>query len=232
MITGPKDEVSFDEPMANSSIVELAEHHRAVAPQVGGDGRLVGRHEVVEDVRAGGGAHALGAEQVLDRRAECLRAARASPVGEPRVGGLAPWRSACSGVSSTIGVERARLLDRGEMRVGQLGGGDLLLPQPVARLRQRERGQLRHSGGTVADERRGWCGLGLRLGVRLGLRRGFPRGIPLGRIRRVRRGGLLLPRHLVEVGEPQLVLHLAGEAHQSASCRPAGVHTNCAARIA
>ena len=45
--------------------VELAEHHRAGVPQVGVDGRFVGRLEVVEDLRAGRGAHALGAEQSL-----------------------------------------------------------------------------------------------------------------------------------------------------------------------
>ncbi len=33
--TGPKQDVSFDEPMANSSWLELAEHHGAVAPQIG-----------------------------------------------------------------------------------------------------------------------------------------------------------------------------------------------------
>ena len=35
--------------------VELAQHHRPVAPEVGGDGGLVGRREVAEDPRAGGG---------------------------------------------------------------------------------------------------------------------------------------------------------------------------------
>src|SRR5208282_1783220 len=34
--------------------VELAQHHRPVAPEIGGDGRLVRRLEVAEDVGAGG----------------------------------------------------------------------------------------------------------------------------------------------------------------------------------
>src|SRR3954466_1052713 len=47
-------------------IVDLAEHHGAVAPQVRRDGRLIGRYEIIEDPRARRGAHALGAEQILD----------------------------------------------------------------------------------------------------------------------------------------------------------------------
>ena len=46
--------------------VELAEHHRPVAPQVGGDGRLVGRLKAVEDVAASLGVDALGGIEVLD----------------------------------------------------------------------------------------------------------------------------------------------------------------------
>ena len=60
--------------------VDLAQHHRAGLPQVGGDGQFIGRLEAFEDVRAGGGLHALGAEQVLDRRAGCPRACRPAPL--------------------------------------------------------------------------------------------------------------------------------------------------------
>ena len=60
---GPRPRVSLDEPMANSLHVELAQHHRAVAPQVGGDGRFVGRLELADDLRARGRTHALGAEE-------------------------------------------------------------------------------------------------------------------------------------------------------------------------
>ena len=44
-----------------------------------------------------------------------------------------------------IGVEHARLLDRGEMRVGDLDGGEFLVAQALARLRERERRELGHS---------------------------------------------------------------------------------------
>ena len=36
-------------------------------------------------------------------------------------------------------IERARLLDRGKMRIGQFGGGKFAPAQRVARLRQRQR---------------------------------------------------------------------------------------------
>ena len=49
-----------------------------------------------------------------------------------------------------IGVERARLLHRGEMRVGELGGGEFLLLQAVARGRDGERGQFGHSVSSQA----------------------------------------------------------------------------------
>src|SRR5947209_18438585 len=47
-------------------IVELAEQDRAVAPQLRGYGGFVGRHEIAEDLRAGGGADVPGREQILD----------------------------------------------------------------------------------------------------------------------------------------------------------------------
>ena len=45
------------------------------AQQLGGDGQFVGRHEAVEDLRAGRGQHALGAEQVLDRERHAVQQA-------------------------------------------------------------------------------------------------------------------------------------------------------------
>src|ERR1051326_6424197 len=57
--------------------VGLAEHDGASLPQLGGDRRFIGRNEAVEDVRAGGGQHALGAEEVLY--------AERQPFEEPRL---------------------------------------------------------------------------------------------------------------------------------------------------
>ena len=53
--------------------VELAEHHRPVVPEVLGDGGFIGRDELAEDLRAGGGAHALGAEEVLDAQGRAFQ---------------------------------------------------------------------------------------------------------------------------------------------------------------
>ena len=78
-------------------IVELAEHHRAGGPEICRHRRLIGRREAVEDVRAGGGADALGAEQILDAernaferpRLPCLsRASLSSAISSARSGVL------------------------------------------------------------------------------------------------------------------------------------------------
>ena len=52
--------------------------------------------------------------------------------------------SACSGVSQHIGVERPRLLDRGDMGLGQFGGGEALGLQAVTGFGEREMGQFGH----------------------------------------------------------------------------------------
>ena len=46
--------------------VELAEHHRAIGPEIGRHSRFVTRLETVEDVAAGLGVNAFGREQILD----------------------------------------------------------------------------------------------------------------------------------------------------------------------
>ena len=127
-ITGPKNEVSFDEPMANSSLLVLPSITAPSRQSLRGDGRLVGRHEIVEDVRARGGAHALGAEHVLDAERDAFERAapRLSRCARRRPCAIA--RAALRRLQH-IGVERARLLDRGEMRVGEFGRGELLLAQ-------------------------------------------------------------------------------------------------------
>ena len=83
-ITGPKNELSFDEPMANSSLLVLpsitAPSRQSCAVTV----ELVGRHEIVEDVRAGGGAHVLGREHVLDRERDAFERARIAGLAAAR----------------------------------------------------------------------------------------------------------------------------------------------------
>src|SRR5690606_9007772 len=94
--------------------VEFAEHHGAVVPQVGGDRRLVGRLEAVEDVAASLGVDALGGEQVLhaDRHAfqRTGLALGDAFIGSPgHLAGLV-------GRDGDIGIDLAiRLLDLGEI---------------------------------------------------------------------------------------------------------------------
>ena len=66
--------------------VELAEHHRAVAPQIGRHGQFVGRLEAVEDVAAGLRVHAFGGVEVLDADRQPLERAALAP-GEAGVAG-------------------------------------------------------------------------------------------------------------------------------------------------
>src|SRR4029453_7023241 len=124
-------------------VVELAQHHRAVAPEIGADGRLVARQKIVEDARARRGAHVLGGEHVLDAEREALERARVARF-KARIGrrrhGACPLRSL-----QHIGIERACLLYGGEMRVGELGGGELPPPKAVACVRERQKRKGGHS---------------------------------------------------------------------------------------
>ena len=78
-------------------------------------------------MRAGGGAHALGAEHILDGERNAFERPGVA-LGDARIGGLGHRGGALRRLQH-IGVERARLLDRGEMRVGKLGRGEFLLLQ-------------------------------------------------------------------------------------------------------
>ena len=67
--------------------VELAQHDRAVAPQIGGHGRFIGRLEAVENVARRLGVDALGREQVLDAERNAFERP-ALALGKPRIGSL------------------------------------------------------------------------------------------------------------------------------------------------
>src|SRR6185312_12598326 len=97
---------------------------RAVAPEIRRDGRLVFRPEAIEDMACRLGMDALGAEQVLDAERNPLERA-ALPGAELFVAGL---RAGAGGVrrDRDIGVELGvRPLDRCEVGVSQLGGGEI-----------------------------------------------------------------------------------------------------------
>ena len=108
-----------------------------------------------------------------------------------------------------IGVERARPLHRDEMRLGKLGGGELLLLQAVAGARDGERGQLGHSGSSHlnGDAACGAAGAGAAAGLAvIALREDGHLALP-----RLRPALRLLDR--VEVAVVQVHL-LAGHAHR------------------
>ncbi len=103
---------------------------------------LVGRRELVEDLRARGGAHALGAEQILDAERNAFERT-ALTFREPRIGGA---RHVARVIRRLLheGIERARRLDRADVGVGQFKRGDVFLAQPLPGLGQRQRGQVGH----------------------------------------------------------------------------------------
>ena len=93
--------------------VELAEHDGAVLPEVLRDGRFVTRLETVEDVAAGLGVNAFGAEQVLDAERNAFERAGLAG-GDARIRGLRHVaglfrRGDDIGVQRVIGVSIAEI---------------------------------------------------------------------------------------------------------------------------
>ena len=80
--------------------VELAQHQRAIAPEIGGDRAFVSRREFAEDVGARRRAHAFGAEQILDPERRAFERAGLAPARGVR---RRLWRAAraASGVVTT-----------------------------------------------------------------------------------------------------------------------------------
>ena len=155
--------------MANSSRLVLPRQTAPGLPQLAAHGRLVGRAEAVQDVRAGGGRHALGAEQVLDRQRHALeQPALARPRAAPSA--AAAIASARSGVS-VMKAFRPRWRSIAATCAGASSAAENdACPQPVAGGRQGEPGEiasfdhLRHDEVAV-----------MRLGrVARGCRRGRP----------------------------------------------------------
>ena len=130
--------------------VELAQHHRPVAPQIAGDGRFILRPEPVEDVRAGGGRDTLGAEQVLDPERDTVKRQRVAR-GQTRIGGT----SHLAGLIRRrrhIAVQVLRGLHRLEIGIGQFGGGHLSLGKRVPRRREVKGKQIGHHSTTFGTE--------------------------------------------------------------------------------
>ena len=123
-------------------IVELAEHHSTVAPELRGHGGFVRRHEIAEDFRAGGGAHAFGREQILDAERNAAErtalALRNAGIGRARHGAGLIRRF------QHKGIERARRLDRLEMRVGQFKRRKGFVREAGSGLGERQRCQIGH----------------------------------------------------------------------------------------
>ena len=80
---GPYAEFSVEEPIANSSVFVLPRSGEPGGAGARGDRRVEHRHVVLEDLRAGGRAHALGRDHVLERDRNPVAV---GPVGEREEG--------------------------------------------------------------------------------------------------------------------------------------------------
>ncbi len=133
--------------------VELAEHHGAIAPEIGADRRFIGRREPFENVARRRRLHALRAIEILDAERVSLRAA------PPRISRSArrrppPSPSAFSGVSTMKALRIRALFDLGDLRLREFDGGDLPFQKRVARFGEGkvgEFGQCRSVLPCVAD---------------------------------------------------------------------------------
>ena len=117
-----------------------------------------------------------------------------------------------------IGVERARLFDGGEMRVGEFGRGNLLRAQPVARRGQRERGQIGHPAVGSSQENGFFSAFAGALVARLPAAAGCAGSGCTGNAAEQRLGRRRVVRlqqaPAFEVGEPDGIF-FTGEAHAS-----------------
>jgi hypothetical protein len=122
--------------------VELAEHHRAGGPEIGGHRRFVDRLEAVEDVAPRLAMHAFGAEKVLDAERHAFEHPRFAPA-EPLVG-LGRHGKRLVRCLEDIGVQRPRLLHVGEICLGQFRRGEGLLGEAIADLGNGQQGEVAH----------------------------------------------------------------------------------------
>src|SRR6202048_3632048 len=123
-------------------IVELAEHDGAVAPELRGYGGFVSRHEIAENFRARGGTHVFCCEQILDpERNASERTALA--LRDFRIG-LARRGAGLIRRFHHKGIQRARGLDRSEVRVGQYKRCKGFVREASSSLGERQRCQIGH----------------------------------------------------------------------------------------
>jgi len=125
--------------------VELAQHDGAIVPQVLRDCGFIARLEAVENVAAGLGVDAFGAEQVLDPKWNAFERTGIAG-GEARIRGLRHLarlfgRHGDIGIDLTVGR-----VDRRDIGLGQFGGGDLLGAQLVAGFGNGQAGEFAHFG--------------------------------------------------------------------------------------
>src|ERR1700704_1169182 len=131
-ITGPKNEVSFDEPMANSSLLSL--------PSITAPTRQ--RLELTADSSVGTKFSRMCEQAVV--RTSLVANMSLMPSASPSSGRASPAASRASAASAIV---RARCLNEGNVRIGQLDGGEFSSAKPVPRLRERQRCELAHSSG-------------------------------------------------------------------------------------
>ena len=128
--TGPKQEVSFDEPMANSSLLSLPSITAPSRQRLALTVEFVSRDEVLQDVRAGGGAHACGAEHVLDAERDAGERA-ALAVRQRRIGTCRHLARPLRGLENE-GVERTCAAHCSDVGLGEFRRRNFPLAQETS----------------------------------------------------------------------------------------------------
>ena len=123
-------------------IVELAQHHRAIAPELGGHRRLIGRDEITENRRAGRRPDTGRGVQILDAQRQAFKRTGLA-AGQPRVGSRRHGESLVRRLEH-IGVQRPSRLHGLQERASQLGGRQGSRLQGVACLGQGQVGRMGH----------------------------------------------------------------------------------------
>ena len=126
--------------------VELAEHHRPVAPQIGRHGRFVGRLEAVEDVAASLRVHTCGGIEVLDADRQPLERA-AFALGEARIARRGHLERLLRRRHDK-GVEAFRPLHRLEAGLGDFYARNRPGFELIARVGERQGGQVGQVGSS------------------------------------------------------------------------------------
>src|SRR6185369_17693571 len=110
-------------------------------------------------MRARGGQHAFGAEEILDRERHAFHRTQLLAAGAPDVGGHRHGEGALLGLGDE-GVEVAVLLHLREAGHGDIEGGELPLGETVERAGDGEMVELGHYSTTFGTTKKPWVASG------------------------------------------------------------------------